>query len=107
MTYKTPIDARADRAIKSWKKAHPKRPGDCAIHAIRRCAFWAKKGIRSRICHGYFKDAPHAWCEYLKGDKWLVDDPAIWYVGKGRERSEFKSGGKEDYDLIWWGEYND
>ena len=91
-----------ERRITAWKDTYPDRDGDCMIVAMKTHERYKNKGIRSRICHGYYKSSPHAWCEYESGDKWLVDDPSVG--NEGYQRWEYTTNGKYDYVLSWWGE---
>lgn len=99
-------DGELTRKIIAWQETYPDRKGDCGIIAMKRCEYYRNQGIRSRFCHGTFKGEGHAWCEYYDSltDSWLVDDPAIWYINRGYPREAYRSGGKQDYVLSWFGE---
>ena len=100
------VNTDLDRKIKAWQEAHPDRDGDCMIIAMKQCDWYKSQGISARLCRGLFKGTPHAWCEYYDKltDTWLVDDPAIWYIGKGYQREAYRSGNVCDYDPDWYGE---
>ena len=93
-----------ERKIQAWQVTHPNREGDCMIVAMKTHERYENKGIRSRICHGIYKDdeSGHVWCEYQNGDIWLVDDPSVG--NEGYQRWEYTTNGKYDYVLSWWGE---
>jgi len=93
------IDKGVLYKIEAWQKQYPNRKGDCGIIAIKRCGYYESKGIESKMILGRFKRLPHAWCEYYdtKTGKWLIDDPAIWYINKGYPREAYKTNGINDY----------
>lgn len=99
-------DRELTRKIIAWQEMFPNRKGDCGIIAITQCDFYRKQGIPARMYHGYFKGEAHAWCEYYDKltDSWLVDDPAIWYIGRGYPREAYRTDGKPDYVVSWYGE---
>jgi len=62
--------------------------GNCIKIAHRTARILQSRGYETRIVRGWFKGKPHRWVEYKQGDKWIVRDNAIWYVGKGFTRAE-------------------
>jgi hypothetical protein len=86
-----------DRRVDKFKQANPNRTGDCMIRAMVAKDRYDKIGIPARFCHGYWKGKPHAWVEYLRCGKWLVDDKGLGNMGS--EREAYKH-----YELTWWGE---
>ena len=86
-----------EQRIIAWQTTYPDRKGDCGIYAMKAKAYHERKGRRARMCHGYWRGKPHAWCEYESGGRWLVDDKAIG--NKGYERDSYG-----DYTLVWYGE---
>ena len=59
--------------------------GEIAQQTYDRAIRW---GYEAKIETGYFNGKPHAWVEYKNGDKFLVWDEAIDYVGKSRWTAE-------------------
>jgi hypothetical protein len=96
------VNSDLTRKIDAFKAAYPDRPGDCMIYAMRAKAKYDRLGIPSRFCHGYWKGKPHAWVEYHKDGKWLVDDGALG--NKGYPRNNYLTLGVQDYELTWYGE---
>ena len=102
------MDGDLTRRIMAWQEAYPNRKGDCGIIAMQTAAKYQRRGYKVQLCHGYFLDEKHMWCEYYDEDTdtWLVDDPAIWYIGAGYPREAYKSGDVLDYRVTWTGEPN-
>ena len=72
------------RLFKSKKK-------DCKDYSKERLAYHKDRGERARICQGWYDDSPHMWVEYLKGDKWIVDDRAVHYKGDRNDHYKLKA----------------
>jgi len=69
------------------------RKGQCVAISHATARRMVRQGLEVRLGHGWFRGTPHCWVEYKKGEKWLIRDDSIWYVGRGftfEEHGDYK-----------------